>query len=98
MHVFPYSPRPGTRTAADDPVPPAVKKERSARLRAASDAACRARWASRVGSDDVVLVDRPGLGYADDYTPWLVDAPVGSMVPARAVGVADEGVLAVVAC
>ena len=49
------------------------------------------------GSEDVVLVDRPGLGYADDYTPWLVDAPVGSVVAARAVGVAEEGVLAVVA-
>ena len=36
VHVFPYSPRPGTRTAEDDPVPPAVKKERSARLRAFS--------------------------------------------------------------
>ena len=97
VHVFPYSPRPGTRTATDDPVPPGVKKERSARLRAASDAACRTRWASRVGSTDMVLVDRPGLGYADDYTPWLVDGPVGEMVAARAVGVADEGVLAVVA-
>ena len=43
-----------------------------------------------------MLVDRPGLGYADDYTPWLVDAPVGAMVRARAVGVADEGVMAVV--
>src|SRR5438067_5945973 len=30
-HVFPYSPRPGTRTAADDPVPKAVKKDRSER-------------------------------------------------------------------
>ena len=39
----------------------------------------------------------PGLGYADDYTPWLIDAQVGSMVPARAVGVAEKGVLAVVA-
>jgi threonylcarbamoyladenosine tRNA methylthiotransferase MtaB len=97
VHVFPYSPRPGTRTAADDPLPAAVKKERGARLRAASDAACRARWARRVGSDDVVLVDRPGLGYADDYTPWLVDARVGEMVSARAVAVSDEGVLAVVA-
>ena len=96
VHAFPYSPRPGTRTAGDDPVAPRVKKERSARLRAASDAACRARWIGRVGSEDVVLVDRPGLGYADDYTPWFVDAPVGSLVRARAVGVADEGVLAVV--
>jgi threonylcarbamoyladenosine tRNA methylthiotransferase MtaB len=97
VHVFPYSPRPGTQTAAHDPIPAAVKKERSARLRAASDAACRARWQRRLGSDDVVLVDRPGLGYADDYTPWLVDAPVGELVPARAVAVSDKGVLAVVA-
>ena len=95
VHAFPYSPRPGTRTAGDDPVPPQVKRERSARLRAASDAACRARWLARVGSEDMVLVDRPGLGYADDYTPWRVDAPIGSMVRARAVGVADDGVRAV---
>jgi threonylcarbamoyladenosine tRNA methylthiotransferase MtaB len=97
VHVFPYSPRPGTRTAADDPLPQAVKRERSARLRAASHLACRARWHSRVGSDDVVLVDRPGIGYADDYTPWLLDAPVGAMIQARAVGVSDKGVVAVVA-
>ena len=30
VHVFPYSPRPGTRTAAADTVPAAVKKERAA--------------------------------------------------------------------
>ena len=50
-----------------------------------------------MGRRDVVLVDRPGLGYADDYTPWLVDAPVGALVAAEAVGVSHEGVLAVVA-
>src|SRR6185312_14658355 len=44
VHVFPYSPRPGTGTAAEDPVPPQVKKERSARLRASSHAACLAHW------------------------------------------------------
>ena len=95
-HVFPYSPRPGTRTADADRVSPQAKRGRSARLRALSDAACRARWQSRVGTDDTVLVDRPGLGYADDYTPWFIDAPVGAMVRARAVGVGSEGVLAVV--
>ena len=41
VHVFPYSPRPGTKTAAADTVPPRVKKERSARLRAVSAEACR---------------------------------------------------------
>jgi threonylcarbamoyladenosine tRNA methylthiotransferase MtaB len=94
VHVFPYSPRPGTLTAADDPVPPAVKKERSALLRARSHEACLRRWHAKVGSEDVVLVDRPGRGYGDDYSPWLVDAPVGELVRARAYGVTDEGILA----
>jgi threonylcarbamoyladenosine tRNA methylthiotransferase MtaB len=93
VHVFPYSPRPGTRTAAADSVPPAVKKERSARLRALSAELCVRRWHSKVGAEDDVLVDRPGRGYGDDYTPWLVNAPVGSLVRARAVDVSEEGVV-----
>jgi threonylcarbamoyladenosine tRNA methylthiotransferase MtaB len=97
VHVFPYSPRPGTRTAAADDVPPEVKRERAARLRGLSDELGRRRWLTRVGTTDRVLVDRPGRGYADDYTPWLVDAPVGGFVTARAVGVSDEGVVAVAA-
>jgi len=95
VHVFPYSPRPGTRTAADDTVPPAVKKERSARLRALSAEACEHSWREKVGSEDTVLVDRPGRGYGDDYTPWLVSAPVGELVRARAVDVSEEGVVGV---
>jgi threonylcarbamoyladenosine tRNA methylthiotransferase MtaB len=95
VHVFPYSPRPGTRTSADDPVPPAVKKERGLRLRALSAQASRRRWESKIGGEDAVLVDRPGRGYGDDYTPWLVQAQVGALVRARAVGVSEEGVVGV---
>ena len=94
VHVFPYSPRPGTRTATDDTVPPAVKKERGARLRAASQAACERHWRRKLGAADVVLVDRPGRGYGDDYSPWLVDAPVGELVRVRAAAVTEEGILA----
>ena len=97
VHVFPYSPRPGTRTAAEDHVAPEAKRERGARLRALSDELCRRRWRTRVGTTDRVLVDRPGRGYADDYTPWLVEGEVGAFVDARGVGVAAEGVLAVAA-
>ena len=97
VHVFPYSPRPATRTAGADTVPVAEKKERSARLRALSDELSRSRWRARVGSVDRVLVDRPGRGYADDYTPWLLDGDVGELVRARAVGVSEEGILAVAA-
>jgi len=97
VHVFPYSPRPGTVTAAADTVAARVKKDRSARLRARSDELCRRRWRTKLGTTDRVLVDRPGRGYGDDYTPWLVDAEVGRMVQARAVALSKEGILAVAA-
>jgi threonylcarbamoyladenosine tRNA methylthiotransferase MtaB len=97
VHVFPYSPRPGTATAAADTVPAAVKKERGLRLRALSDELSRCRWHARVGTLDRVLVDRPGRGYGDDYTPWLVEGEIGQLVRARAVGVGEEGILAVAA-
>src|SRR5437879_6534541 len=96
IHAFPYSPRPGTVTAADDPVPPAVKKERGARLRAVSHDACVARWRTKLGTYDVVLVDRPGRGYGGDYSPWLVPAaaPVGELLRVRGAAVSEEGILA----
>src|ERR671936_919249 len=94
VHVFPYSPRPGTTTAAADAVPPAVKKERSARLRAYSDAACLARWRTKIGRDDTVLVDRPGRGYGDDYCPWRLDGPIGAFVRVRGVDVTEEEIVA----
>jgi threonylcarbamoyladenosine tRNA methylthiotransferase MtaB len=97
VHTFPYSPRPGTATAAADTVSPGEKKERSARLRALSDELSRRRWESRVGTTDRVLVDRPGRGYGDDYTPWLLDGEVGELLDARAIGVSEEGILAVAA-
>jgi threonylcarbamoyladenosine tRNA methylthiotransferase MtaB len=92
VHVFPYSPRPGTVTAAEDPVPPQVKKERGARLRALSHELCLRRWQRK--TEDTVLVDRPGRGYGDDYTPWLVDAPVGQLVHVTAERVTEEGIVA----
>jgi threonylcarbamoyladenosine tRNA methylthiotransferase MtaB len=92
--VFPYSPRPCTLTAHDDPVTPLVKRERSARLRELSEDACRKRWRAKIGREDVVLVDRPGRGYGDDYSPWLVDAPVGEFVRVRGAAVTGEGIRA----
>jgi threonylcarbamoyladenosine tRNA methylthiotransferase MtaB len=94
LHVFPYSPRPGTKTAAADPIPAAVKKERSARLREQSRIACLAHWRAKLGREDAVLVDRPGRGYGDDYSPWLVDGEVGQLVRARAAAVTEEGIRA----
>jgi len=96
VHVFPYSPRPGTETAAADTVSAPLKKERSARLRAASREACLAHWRQKLDRDDVVLVDRLGRGYGDDYSPWIVGVsqPVGELVRVRGAAVTEEGILA----
>jgi threonylcarbamoyladenosine tRNA methylthiotransferase MtaB len=98
VHVFPYSPRPGTATAAADTVAPAVKKRRSAILRADSHEACMRHWRAKLGEEDDVLVDRPGRGYGDDYSPWFVDGdvPVGELVQARAEAVSEKGIVGAV--
>jgi threonylcarbamoyladenosine tRNA methylthiotransferase MtaB len=96
VHVFPYSPRPGTATEGCDDVPARVKKERAARLRKSSEIACLRRWRGKIGTEESVLVDRPGRGYASDYTPWLVEGPVGEFVQARAEKVTEQGIIGTV--
>jgi threonylcarbamoyladenosine tRNA methylthiotransferase MtaB len=83
LHVFPYSPRPGTRTAGDDPVPAAVKRRRAERLRALSDRLGRERRSALVGRRDEVLVERVDAegrlhGYGADYTAYTVHAHGGA--------------------
>jgi threonylcarbamoyladenosine tRNA methylthiotransferase MtaB len=94
VHVFPYSPRPGTATAAADTVPSAVKRDRGEQLRELSRASSLERWREKLGREDVVLIDRPGRGYGDDYSPWLVEGPIGELVHVRAGAVTEEGIRA----
>jgi hypothetical protein len=72
----------------------AVKKERSALLREQSRRACERHWRPKLDREDVVLVDRPGRGYGDDYSPWLVRGDVGELVRVRGAAVSDEGIVA----
>jgi threonylcarbamoyladenosine tRNA methylthiotransferase MtaB len=85
LHVFPYSPRPGTRTADADPVPAAVKRSRSERLRALSDRLGHARRCARVGQRDHVLIERVDAqgrmhGYGADYTAYELRGHAGAGV------------------
>jgi threonylcarbamoyladenosine tRNA methylthiotransferase MtaB len=85
LHVFPYSPRPGTRTEDADPVPAAVKRRRAERLRALSDRLGHAHRAARVGERDRVLIERVGPdgrlhGYGADYTAYELRAHAGAGV------------------
>jgi threonylcarbamoyladenosine tRNA methylthiotransferase MtaB len=67
VHVFPYSPRPGTPAARMPLLPDPVIKERAARLRGAGETALAAELISRVGSETDVLFERPGIGRAEFY-------------------------------
>jgi threonylcarbamoyladenosine tRNA methylthiotransferase MtaB len=76
VHVFPFSPRPGTEAATlPGQVPPEAKRARMARLLAAAERAERAFWQAQVGRQATVLWERPhnGLtqGLTDDYVRVL---------------------------
>lgn len=98
LHVFPYSPRPGTPTADDD-TDPAVKRRRAAELRALSDRLMHAHRARHVGAVDAVLVeqaeaDGAGLGQGRDGTPWRVTGAgeaVGRVVTAHGTAILGDG-------
>jgi threonylcarbamoyladenosine tRNA methylthiotransferase MtaB len=67
LHVFPYSPRPGTPAARMPPVPGPVIKERARRLREAGEAALAAHLAAEVGARRLVLTERGGVGRTETF-------------------------------
>jgi threonylcarbamoyladenosine tRNA methylthiotransferase MtaB len=73
LHVFPYSPRPGTPAARMPAVAPEIVRERAACLRAAGAAVLSADLQSRIGTTGEVLIEKPGTGRADFYA--AVDCP-----------------------
>ena len=82
LHVFPYSPRPGTPAERMPQVPGGVRKERAARLRAAGESALDRFLKSRVGQRAPVLVEGEGKGRCPHYAPvkFNFDAIPGSIV------------------
>lgn len=90
LHVFPYSPRPGTPAARMPQVAPAIVRERAARLREAGAKALAGEVLSRIGTAGEVLVERPGRGRAGFYT--AVDCPpdIAGIRRLRFTGVAGD--------
>jgi threonylcarbamoyladenosine tRNA methylthiotransferase MtaB len=91
VHVFAFSPRPGTEAAELPPLPPAVIKARKARALAAAEAAARRARLDAIGRRAHVLIeDRHGglfRGYSSEYIRYYVS---GAARPGQLVGaVAD---------
>ncbi|MBL8589467.1 MAG: tRNA (N(6)-L-threonylcarbamoyladenosine(37)-C(2))-methylthiotransferase MtaB [Methylobacteriaceae bacterium] len=87
LHVFPYSPRPGTPAARMPQVAGDAARDRAARLRAAGAAALARHLDAQIGRRLVVLTERGGTGRAADFTPVATpDAPAGRFFEATATG------------
>ncbi|TWB51937.1 threonylcarbamoyladenosine tRNA methylthiotransferase MtaB [Rhizobium sp. ERR 922] len=73
LHVFPYSPRPGTPAARMPQLDRGVIKERAARLREAGQKLHKAHLDKMVGTRQWLLVENGGLAHTENFT--LVAAP-----------------------
>ncbi|MBB3286567.1 MULTISPECIES: tRNA (N(6)-L-threonylcarbamoyladenosine(37)-C(2))-methylthiotransferase MtaB [Rhizobium] len=73
LHVFPYSPRPGTPAARMPQLDRGLIKERAARLREAGQRLHRTHLDSMVGTRQWLLVENGGLAHTENFT--LVAAP-----------------------
>lgn len=69
LHVFPYSPRPGTPASRMPAVAGDVIRARAARLREAGAAALARHLDAEVGARHRVLTERGGTGRTEAFTP-----------------------------
>jgi threonylcarbamoyladenosine tRNA methylthiotransferase MtaB len=72
LHVFPYSPRPGTPAARMPQVNGTVIKDRAKRLRANGEAALQRRLVAEVGSVREVLIESATQGRTEHFVPVAV--------------------------
>jgi threonylcarbamoyladenosine tRNA methylthiotransferase MtaB len=72
LHVFPYSPRPGTPAARMPQVRGEVIKERARRLRATGEAALQRRLVAEIGSVRQVLIESDRQGRTEHFIPVAI--------------------------
>ena len=72
LHVFPYSPRPGTPAARMPQVAGNEIRERAKRLRATGEAALQRRLASEIGAMREVLIESATQGRTEHFVPVAI--------------------------
>ena len=92
LHVFPYSPRPGTPAARMPQVGGAAIKTRAARLRQAGEAALALHLRAQAGKTHHILIENPRMGRTEQFTEvaFAADQPEGRIVTARITGWAGD--------
>jgi threonylcarbamoyladenosine tRNA methylthiotransferase MtaB len=82
LHVFPYSPRPGTPAARMPQVRGDVIRERARRLRETGEAALQRRLAAEVGSTRQVLIESATQGRTEHFMPVAIAGDIPGAVRA----------------
>ncbi len=85
LHVFPFSPRPGTPAAWMPQLPREIVKERARCLREKGARALRAHLDGEVGAVRRVLAESPESGRTEQFTPVKLMTPLapGSIVEVK---------------
>ncbi|MEO0752297.1 MAG: tRNA (N(6)-L-threonylcarbamoyladenosine(37)-C(2))-methylthiotransferase MtaB [Pseudomonadota bacterium] len=96
LHVFPYSPRPGTPAARMPQVHGAEIKARAAQLRALGEARVAAHLARQQGRVHRVLMESPRMGRTEQFaeTVFDEDRDEGAIVTALVTGARGQQLLA----
>jgi threonylcarbamoyladenosine tRNA methylthiotransferase MtaB len=84
LHVFPFSPRPGTPAARMPQLPRPLIKERAGRLRASGETALRRHLQSQIGKAVPVLVENGTAGRTPHFAEVRISGDVrpGMIAPA----------------
>ena len=91
LHVFPYSPRPGTPASRMPQVPGPMRRARAAELRAIGEANLAAWLDRRVGGVERVLVEKDRTGRGESFAEVTVRDPVDPGAIVDVAVVAREG-------
>ncbi len=96
LHVFPYSPRPGTPAARMPQVDVRAIKSRAARLRTLGEAHIAQHLAEQQGRTHKILMESPRMGRTEQFAETVFDSDCieGSIVTARIMGQQGQQLLA----
>lgn len=91
VHVFPYSPRPGTPAARMPQLPVELRRARATVLRETAMQAMDRFLQNRIGVEASILVEQEGLGRDETYAPVALPAHLakGDIIAARIAAVRD---------
>jgi threonylcarbamoyladenosine tRNA methylthiotransferase MtaB len=97
LHVFPFSPRPGTPAARMPQVRRDIVKDRARRLREKGEAALRRHLDAQVGATHRVLIETNDLGRTEHFTQMRLATPIepGAIVDLAVAGHDGRQLLAV---